>query len=256
MSPQMKPVGELIYSASQMIREEGTFQFASKATWYIVGDFRRLLLPRYIKKISMQNGNWIEFALTLNYYGLSIAPMQIKSEIEKLMNIVESKRPKRVLEIGTYNGGTLFLFCKFSEPGALIISVDLPKGEYGGGYPDWKVPLFQSFKQKNQFLHLVRADSHSYKTKQHLERILDGRKLDLLFIDGDHSYEGVKKDFDMYSSFVDKGGIIALHDIVTHPLEKNCHVDSLWKELKQTYECTEIVQNANQGWGGIGLVHF
>jgi len=37
-------------------------------------------------------------------------------------------------------------------------------------------------------------------------------KIDLLFIDGDHSYEGVKKDFDLYSKIVSPHGLILIHD--------------------------------------------
>jgi hypothetical protein len=37
-------------------------------------------------------------------------------------------------------------------------------------------------------------------------------KIDFLFIDGDHSYEGVKKDFELYSSIVNDNGIIVIHD--------------------------------------------
>jgi predicted O-methyltransferase YrrM len=43
---------------------------------------------------------------------------------------------------------------------------------------------------------------------------LKDNKVDFLFIDADHSYEGVKKDFEMYSPLVRKGGIIAFHDII------------------------------------------
>ena len=37
-------------------------------------------------------------------------------------------------------------------------------------------------------------------------------KIDLLFIDGDHSYEGVKKDFELYSTILSDNGIIIIHD--------------------------------------------
>jgi hypothetical protein len=37
-------------------------------------------------------------------------------------------------------------------------------------------------------------------------------KIDLLFIDGDHSYEGVKKDFKLYSQLLTENGVIVLHD--------------------------------------------
>jgi len=42
---------------------------------------------------------------------------------------------------------------------------------------------------------------------------------DFLFIDGDHTYEGVEGDFEMYSPLVRRGGIIAFHDIVPGPPE-------------------------------------
>jgi hypothetical protein len=37
-------------------------------------------------------------------------------------------------------------------------------------------------------------------------------KIDVLFIDGDHSYEGVKLDFDLYSTILSDKGIIMIHD--------------------------------------------
>ena len=45
------------------------------------------------------------------------------------------------------------------------------------------------------------------KICQHTDR------LDLLFIDGDHSYEGVKRDWDAYKKFLAKGSVVAFHDI-------------------------------------------
>jgi len=37
-------------------------------------------------------------------------------------------------------------------------------------------------------------------------------KIDILFIDGDHTYEGVKKDFELYSTILSKNGIVIIHD--------------------------------------------
>lgn len=42
--------------------------------------------------------------------------------------------------------------------------------------------------------------------------VLQDIKIDILFIDGDHSYEGVKKDFELYSTIMSKNGIIIIHD--------------------------------------------
>ena len=85
--------------------------------------------------------------------------------------------------------------------------------------------------------------------------ILAGREIDLLFIDGDHTYEGVKKDFEMYSPLVGQGAIIAFHDIVVHPPESGCEVSKFWREIKDNYESEEIVKDWGQDWAGIGVVY-
>ena len=42
--------------------------------------------------------------------------------------------------------------------------------------------------------------------------VIQDIKLDLIFIDGDHSYEGIKKDFELYSQLLTDKGIIIIHD--------------------------------------------
>jgi predicted O-methyltransferase YrrM len=88
-----------------------------------------------------------------------------------------------------------------------------------------------------------------------VESILVDDKLDFLFIDGDHTYEGVKKDFEMYSPLVRKGGLIAFHDICKHPPQLNCTVDKFWNEIKGSYDFEEIIDNPSQNWAGIGVLH-
>ena len=78
--------------------------------------------------------------------------------------------------------------------------------------------------------------------------------LDLLFIDGDHTYDGVRRDYEMYSPLVKPGGVIVFHDICTHAAELNCHVDQFWNELKQDRAHLEFVENPAQGMYGIGVI--
>lgn len=179
---------------------------------------------------------------------------QVRSEILTLGKLLQERAPARSLEIGTNYGGTLLLLCSLSSPGAKIISVDLPSGPFGGGYPRRKIPLFRKFRNGGQRLHLIRANSHHQETKERVLRILNGELLDYLFLDGDHTYEGVRRDFEMYAPLVRQGGMIALHDIAAHNRQAECQVDKFWYEIKKGYRHQEIVENPSQGWAGLGIL--
>jgi predicted O-methyltransferase YrrM len=172
---------------------------------------------------------------------------QVRSEIVELGKILQASAPKRSFEIGTNYGGTLLLLCAISPPEAKIISVDLPSGRFGGGYPRRKTPLFRRFPRAGQQLHLIRADSHSHETKERVLRILEGEQLDYLFLDGDHTYAGVQRDFEMYAPLVRSGGIVAFHDIVAYKQETECQVSKFWSEIKHHYRHREIIEDLNQG---------
>lgn len=112
-----------------------------------------------------------------------------------------------------------------------------------------------AFSLPGQKLQLIRGDSHQPEMVARLKTILPGDgKVDFLFIDGDHTYEGVKKDFEMYSGLVRAGGLIIFHDIVKHPAELNCQVDRFWQEVKNGRRTREFVHDRNQGTCGIGVV--
>jgi predicted O-methyltransferase YrrM len=211
----------------------------------------KLLLKgyRYLKCLSeLALGRPRTLDETIDYcVGRPILMSQVRSEIAELGRVLQAAAPKRSLEIGTNYGGTLLLLCRLSPPDAKIISVDLPYGRFGGGYPRRKVPLFRAFPRSTQELHLIRADSHSPKTKDQVLRILKGEPLDYMFIDGDHTYAGVQHDFQMYAPLVRSGGIVAFHDIVVHKGETDCEVSKFWTEIKQRYRYREIVVDPSQG---------
>jgi predicted O-methyltransferase YrrM len=173
------------------------------------------------------------------------------------MTFIESvvgRRPQGVLEIGTASGGTLLLLTLAAAPDATVISVDLPGVErFGGSFPLWKRSYFQRFVLPSQQLHLLRADSHAPSTLQGVRSILANRQLDLLFIDGDHSYNGVRADWEMYGPLVAPDGVIAFHDILPQPQESGCEVNALWQELKGKFEHWEIVAKSGLAWG-IGVI--
>lgn len=184
---------------------------------------------------------------------LKYNPAQIPWELEKFAEKIEKLKPKAVLEIGTAYGATLHVLAKLADPHATIISIDLPGGKFGGVVNEALTPDYRRLVQANQKLTVLRCDSHDPETVRKVRKALDGNQLDVLFIDGDHTYNGVKHDYELYSPFVKKGGVIAFHDVLpSHDVD--CHVDQFWNEVKPNYPYEEIIENPNQGWAGIGLL--
>jgi predicted O-methyltransferase YrrM len=174
----------------------------------------------------------------------------------ELMSIVASIRPARALEIGTLRGGTLFLLCRLAAASARIISVDLPEGRYGGGYTAAKIPLYRRFAGEGQSLHFLRQDSHKQETADRVKELLGGALLDYFFIDGDHTYEGIKRDFELYSPLVRNGGVVAFHDIAVSGPAPCRGVEQLWNEVRGRHPHQEIVPEpeADGRRYGIGLL--
>jgi predicted O-methyltransferase YrrM len=240
--------------AWKTIRQEGFGPLFRKVLQYFGQWFQAI----WFAMIRIPNGDSPEKVVdfSFNAAGGLIYPGQIRSEYVRLATIVQQRKPQVIVEIGTANGGTLLAWCALAQPQAVVVSIDLPGGIHGGGYAYWRSFIYRHFRQPGQSLHLFRADSHLPGTREALQKILPPQGIDFLFIDGDHTYEGVKADFKMYSPLVRQGGFVALHDICTHPPEMDCHVDKFWREVQQKYKTYEIIENVNQGGFGIGVVFF
>jgi len=221
-----------------------------------IGWFLILVLQDIIHiEVNLRNSKKLDNILKITFNSNFIRPIQIREEIKSLLLILDKVKPKVILEIGTARGGTLFLFSNIADEEATLISVDLYQTIE-------KRILFRYIKKGKQKIFLIQGDSHKIETLRKIEGILKGRNVDFLFIDGDHSYEGVKKDFEMYSPLVRKGGIIAFHDIVPdyytrYGIKTSSwagEVYKFWNEVKEKYEHLEIVKDKNQDGFGIGII--
>ena len=238
--------------ALKTIRQEGFGSLFRKVLQYLGQLFQAV----WFLGLRIPKGGSPEAVVDFSFKaaGGLIYPGQIRSEYARLAALVQERKPQVAVEIGTANGGTLVAWCALAQPRAVVVSIDLPGGIHGGGYAYWRSFIYRRFAQPGQALHLLRADSHLAGTLEQLRSILPSQGIDFLFIDGDHTYEGVKKDFEMYSPLVRPGGLVALHDICLHPPKMDCHVDKFWHELQQKYKTAEIIENPNQGGFGIGVV--
>ena len=183
----------------------------------------------------------------------SIFANQRPEEIGAVCDLLRPMKPKIILEIGTSQGGTLYLFSRLVQPGGLVISIDKP-GEPGSVRYVMRA-VYRTFGQKHgsKVITLDR-DSHAPHTHAEVEQLLAGRRIDLLFIDGDHSYQGVKADFQTYRQWIAPNGVIALHDISRPDSNPTIEVPRFWNELKaESFEYQEFV--ANPGLSpGIGII--
>ena len=229
---------------------------------------RPMLAPVAARRLSELTGEastvdeLLDLVFSFNAFGITVRPGQVRWEFSQLLEHVRELRPRRVLEIGTANGGSLLPITRLSTPDAHVISVDLHHGEFGGGYPAWRIPLYRSFALAPQRLDLLRGDSHESRTRERVRALLRGEALDLLFIDGDHTFEGVRQDFETYSPLVRPGGLIAVHDI--NPPNDDAPTDGArclvgevpryWREISPNLDSQEFVIPSARGCFGIGLI--
>lgn len=246
-------LGPLVRTATSVLKE-GTLR---------LGPIDRLCFALSVRKLSnhmeaeTNRSDVLDTIYDYSGYGRyrTLRPAQIRAEFCTLLDLVAGEQPEAAMEIGTMNGGTFYAWCRALEECDTVISLDLPGGEFGGGYSAEKTRFFRRFAPAKE-LQFVRANSHDDRTRDRIEVLLDERELDFLFIDGDHTYEGVKQDFKMYRQFMADGGIVAFHDIVPHPHDPDCEVDQFWDEIAGKYETREIIDDPDQEWAGIGVLYL
>jgi len=172
---------------------------------------------------------------------------QVPEELEIVLGYARGK--KLILEIGTAGGGSLYQFMQVADQCATLVSIDMPDGMFGSGQPQPDIGVMLSWRRIGQTLYIIRDNSHAIATVNKVLNVLEKRKFDFAFIDGDHTYEGVKRDYDLYHGFCK---LMAFHDIVNHPNIPEVGVDRFWKELEG--DKTEIIHDPDQGWAGIGIL--
>ncbi|VAX10271.1 hypothetical protein MNBD_GAMMA25-45 [hydrothermal vent metagenome] len=176
-----------------------------------------------------------------------INSMQVRSEIMSLAKRVNELKPKVILEIGTCNGGTLFMWSNLAS--MKVISCDLIIHKY-------RKELYDKFSPPESHCVVVpmEGDSHNSEFRKKVEDELNGEKVDFLFIDGDHSEKGAEADYYDYKKYVRPGGLIAFHDIVKNQPVPGNQVHYLWQKIKQVEQIEEFIHDQEQCGYGIGLV--
>ena len=145
---------------------------------------------------------------------------------------------KCFVELGVHTGASTWLLSRHLENNSTIIGVDSQ--------------IFSGCEYSRQVYDLLNKQGFKchYFAKDTLEAVdnvkgaaFDG--IDMIHMDANESYDNVKEDWDRYSKFINKGGIVLVHDI-----EYADGVRCFWEEIKNRYETYEI----SRGGEGVGIL--
>ncbi len=187
---------------------------------------------------------------------------QLPEEIIGFGELAASRSPATVCEIGTLFGGTSLFLCGLSPSMRVFAGIDIKLRNS---------QLVSALAPRDVSVTFLEGTTRDPVVRRRLEATLGSSPLDLLFIDGDHAYEGARADLNEYRDLVRPGGLIAFHDIVRDrglgngPAGPNRPggvpgsnwsggVPDLWEELRGRFRHWEVVRDRDQNGFGIGVI--
>ena len=127
-------------------------------------------------------------------------PLQCLNELRKLFDLVRMKECDSLLEIGSMNGSSLLILGRAIHPGGRIVSIDLVRNE---SERRKRKDAIDKLKNMGYAAKEITGDSHDP------EVVKSVGVFDFVFIDGDHTYDGVSADYKNYRG----RKITGFHDI-------------------------------------------
>lgn len=143
------------------------------------------------------------------------------SELFLLADKIWSNRPI-ICEIGVWKGKSSYIFATaIRDRVGILYSIDpfdgdgdlASKDSYQKQIEQMSVSLLQNFQDTMKRYDLLGNIKILPYLSSRSRKNFEERKIDLLFIDGNHDYELVKQDYLLWSDLVVSGGVLALHDV-------------------------------------------
>jgi len=162
-----------------------------------------------------------------------------------IANSYSKDYPLTYVEIGCYAGGSACLVLQ--RPNTKVISIDL-------GHPISPDVVYNNVEKLNNLknpYYYLQGNSQTYETVDLLKNVT--QKIDILFIDGDHSYQGVINDFLLYENLVAPKGYIIFDDYNDYKYspEVKTAVDVLIPTIIENYDIIGTlpnIYNARPDW--------
>lgn len=174
--------------------------------------------------------------------------LQVPSEFDPVVQIYEQRKPERVLEIGSWQGGTLRAWLQSGSP-QYVLAVDL-RHQHPENYQEWR--------KAETRLDVLTGNSQDDKIK---EVIRANRPYDWLFIDGDHALGAARSDVVLARECAAPNAVLVLHDTYWGNDEPGITQGPkvLLEELRsEGLKVEEFVELPYEGpWGhGLGVVYL
>ena len=204
-----------------------------------------------------------------------VRALQFRPELEAFVRFVADQQPQTVLELGLFQGGTLYVWTRGIDSIERLVSVDQPV--WNDRTHARRAELYPTFSDTAS-IDIIYGNSHTNRTYEDVVEQFD-ESVDFLFIDGDHTYDGVKEDFRTYRRVVGDDGLVAFHDIKRHARnreEKQARlrqvddleeryvtvgdpewgVSEFWEEVQSEYDTREFLSHPEQMGAGIGVIEL
>jgi hypothetical protein len=178
-----------------------------------------------------------------------LTPTAWGGHIPFLFALVAMERPRRYVELGTHNGASFLAYCQAARRLSLDthpFAIDTWDGDEHAGFYDSGV--------FDRFTYLLRKyeDFASFLRMRFDEaapRFAPG-SIDLLHIDGLHTYEAVREDYETWLPKMSDRGVILFHDTNVH--ERDFGVWRFWEEVKDRHPTLEMSHSHGLGVAFVG----
>ncbi|WFB58116.1 class I SAM-dependent methyltransferase [Paenibacillus sp. BR1-192] len=156
---------------------------------------------------------------------------------------VRFAKPRTIVELGTHYGCSFFSFCQAIKDLSMessIAAIDTWTGDIQAGY--YQEEVFETVKKTIELFYKNLNIQLKRKTFDEALREFEDNSIDLLHIDGLHTYEAVKHDFETWLPKISNNGVVFFHDVYS-PLEYGSN--RYWEELRGNFLFLEF----KHSWG-------